>query len=293
MRKTTLILLACALLATGAAHAGHYADTYVIPAVGHVQGANGATWMSDLSIRNFGTTPLTVQLIVIESGFDTADNVYPLMSDADDDGTITVVPGATVQLRDIMRNHRGHTNNLGALIVGANAPFAVTSRAYSNTMPLGQTVPATRDFLDNSLGTADNTATAYIPGIVSNARSRTNVGFVAGSAGSTSEMTIEVTLRNATGAVAGTRSITIPGGRFAHMQFPVASFSDQQFDIGSADFRITQGEGVVVPYASVIDNATREATYIMGVFPPTGAPQSIGNRNLFQSLINPISSQDR
>jgi hypothetical protein len=283
MRKTTLILLACALLATASARANHYADTYVIPAVGHVEGANGATWMSDLSIRNFSASPLIVQLIVIESGFETADNVYPLMSAADDDGTITVVPGGTVQLRDIMRNHRGSTNNLGALIVGANAPFAVTSRAYSNSMLLGQTVPATRDFLDNSFGTADNTATAYIPGIVNNAAARTNVGFVAGSAGSSAPMTVEVSVRNGAGGVVGTRSITIPAGRYAHMQFPVASFAPGQFDIGSADFRITEGEGVVVPYASVIDNTTREATYLMGVFPETGAPQALRG-SIFQSL---------
>ena len=292
MRKTTLLLLACFLSVS--AYANHYADTYVIPAAGHVEGANGAVWMSDLAIRNFGAAPITVQMIVVESGFQTGDNVYPLMSDASADGTIVVQPSSTVQLRDVLKNHRGMTNNLGALIVGANAPFALTSRAYSNTMPLGQTVPATRDFLDNSLGTADNTGTAYIPGIVSNARMRTNVGFVAGSAGSlTTEMTIEVSVRNSAGAVIGTRAITIPAGRFAHMQFPVASFTDQQFDIGSADFRITQGEGVVVPYASVIDNVTREAAYLMGVFPPTGPAQAIAPRNLFQSLITPSSNDER
>ncbi|HEX8408280.1 MAG TPA: hypothetical protein VF883_05410 [Thermoanaerobaculia bacterium] len=283
MRKTTLLLLSCLLSLS--AFAGHYADTYVIPVVGHVEGANGAVWMSDLSIRNFSNAPLDVQMVVIESGFDTSDNVFPLMSDADDDGMVTIGAGNTVQLRDIMKNHRGRTNNLGALIIGANAPFAVTSRAYSNSMLLGQTVPATRDFLDNSFGTADNTATAYIPGIVNSAAARTNVGFVAGSAGSSSQMTVEVTARNAAGGSVGVRSITIPAGRFVHMQFPVASFANVQFDIGSADFRITEGEGVVVPYASVIDNATREATYIMGVFPDTGAPQSLRG-TIFNSLFS-------
>lgn len=279
MRK---LLLAITLLTAGASSAGHYADTYVIPAVGHVEGANGAVWMSDLAIRNFGSAPLNVQLVVIESGFETADNVYPLASDADADGSITVSPGSTVQLRDILRGHRGLTNNLGALIVGGDQPFAVTSRAYSNSMPLGQTVPAARDFLDNSLGTADNTATAYIAGIVSNGGARTNVGFVAGSAGSSvEEMTVEISVRNGAGGVVGTRSITIPAGRFAHMQFPVASFAQGQFDIGSADFRITRGEGVVVPYASVIDNRTGEASYLMGVFPPTGAPSP----TLFRSIV--------
>lgn len=287
MRKITLLFLACFLSVS--AFGGHYADTYVIPVVGHVTGASGTVWMSDLAIRNFGATPLEVQLVVIESGFDTADNVFPLTSDADADGMLTVQPGATVQLRDILRNHRGRANTIGALIVGADQPFAVTSRAYSDSAPLGQTVPATRDFLDNSFGTADNTATAYIPGIISNARTRTNVGFVAGSAGSAGDMTVEVTIRNATGGVAGTRSITIPGGRFAHMQFPVGSFANMQFDIGSADFRITQGEGVVVPYASLIDNVTGEATYLMGVFPETGPPQP--QLNLFRSLFSPLTNE--
>jgi hypothetical protein len=229
-------------------------------------------WMSDLAIRNFGAVPLTVQLAVIESGFDTFDNVHPLVSDADADGTITVAPGSTVQLRDILKNYRGRTNTLGALVIGGSAPFAVTSRAYSNGMPLGQTVPAARDFLDNSIGTADNTGTAYIAGIVNNAGARTNVGFVAGSAGSSDPMTVEVSIRNGAGGVLGTRNITIPGGRFAHVQFPVSSFAPGVVDIGSADFRIINGEGVVVPYASVIDNTTGEASYLMGVFPPTGAP---------------------
>jgi hypothetical protein len=281
MRKTTFLFLACALLATGAARADHYADTYVIPAVGHVEGLN-TMWMSDLTIRNFGSTPLEVQLVVIESGFNTFDNVFPLNSAADADGMITINPGSTVQLRDILRNHRGMTNTLGALIVGGNQPFALTSRAYSTGMPLGQTVPATRDFLDNSVGTADNTATAYVPGIVSNASMRTNVGFVAGSAGSSTPMTIEVSVRNGTGGVVGTRSITIPAGTFAHMQFPVSSFAAGAVDVGSADFRVTQGEGVVVPYASVIDNTTGEATYLMGVFPETGAPTA--TPSLFRSL---------
>ena len=63
MRKSTLSFLACALLITGAARANHYADTYVIPAVGHVESTGGAMWMSDLTIRNIGTTPCRYYVI--------------------------------------------------------------------------------------------------------------------------------------------------------------------------------------------------------------------------------------
>ncbi|HEX6095503.1 MAG TPA: hypothetical protein VF432_04185 [Thermoanaerobaculia bacterium] len=283
MRKSLLILF-FALLAPVAAHAAHYADTYVIPVVGHVQGANGTMWMSDLAIRNFSNAPLTVELIVIESGSNTDDNVYPLMSNGVS-GTITVPANNTVQLRDVMAGHRGMTNSIGALVVGANAPFALTSRAYSNRAPLGQTVLPARDFLDNSFGTADNAGFAYIPGIVSNAAARTNVGFVAGSGGSTAQMVVEVMVRNAAGGIAGTRSFVIPAGRFAHMQVPVRSIASGSFDIGSVDVRIAEGEGVVVPYASVIDNTTGEAAYIMGVTPPTGPAMPLWKPSLFRSLI--------
>lgn len=283
MRKPLLILL-IALFAPIAAHANHYADTYVIPVVGHVQGANGTMWMSDLAIRNFSNAPLTVEFVVIESGGDTADNVYPLSGTTVDD-TVTVPANSTVQLRDIMAGHRGMTNPIGALVVGANAPFAITSRAYSNRAPLGQTVLPARDFLDNSFGTADNTGFAYIPGVVNNAEARTNVGFVAGSGGSSAQMVVEVTVRNGAGGVGGTRNFVIPAGSFAHMQVPLSSIAPGTFDIGSVDVRVAEGEGVVVPYASVIDNTTGEAAYIMGVTPPTGAQMLQRMPSLFRLLL--------
>jgi hypothetical protein len=283
MRKTLLILF-FALLAPVAARGAHYADTYVIPVAGHVTGQNGTMWMSDLAIRNFSNAPLTVELVVIESGDNSDDNVHPL-DGTNVSSTVTVGANNTVHLRDVMAGHRGMTNPIGALVVGANAPFAITSRAYSNLSPLGQTVLPARDFLDNSFGTADNTGFAYIPGVISNASARTNVGFVAGNGGSAADMVVEVMVRNAAGGVVGTRSFVIPAGRFEHMQVPVRSIAAGAFDIGSIDVRIAEGEGVVVPYASVIDNATGEAAYIMGVTPPTGPPALRPMPSLFRQLV--------
>ena len=59
MRKTATLLFLCLVMAVSA-QADHYSDTYVIPVVGHVMGANGTMWMSDVSIRNFSTQPLHV-----------------------------------------------------------------------------------------------------------------------------------------------------------------------------------------------------------------------------------------
>jgi hypothetical protein len=264
MRYGAIVLALSALLA-GNAQAAHYSDTYVIPIVGHVEGANGTMWMSDVAIRNFSNETLNVELILVESGVNTFDNIFPLVTD-DLDGSVAVTANSTVLLRDLLEGYED-VNVTGALILGGDRPFAVTSRAYTSDSPLGQTVEPQRDFLDTSLGTLDNTAFAYIPGVMQNAMTRTNVGFVAGSGGSGTAMTVEITVRNGAGGTVGTRRVTIPGGTFAHMQFPISSFVTTSFDVGSVDFRVVEGEGVVIPYASMVDNMTGEAAFVTGVFP--------------------------
>ncbi len=290
MRKTALLLLT--LLVASGAYADHYSDTYVIPVVGHVMGANGTMWMSDVSIRNFSATPMDVEMILITSGSDLSNNIIPLVTD-DIDGGVTVGPNSTVMLRDILGGLPMMQNVTGALIVGSDRPFAMTSRAYNDDLPLGQTVPPAADFFDNSLGTIDNTSAVYIPGIMSNARTRTNVGFVAGSAGSLSTpMTVEISVRNATGAIVGTRQVFIPQGNFAHHQFNIRTFVNANVDVGSVDFRITEGEGTIVPYASLVDNATGEAAYIMGQFPDSTPPMGLGKSgrtSVFRQLLEQIN----
>lgn len=287
MRKTITALLFCFLFISGAAHANHYADTYVIPIAGHTPGANGLMWMSDLSIRNISTETLTVELVFIETGDQTFDNVQPLISDHVD-GSVTLTANQTMHLEDILEGYRDRTSVLGAVILGGSRPFAVTSRAYNSRSAVGETVPPTRDFLENSVEQADNTGFAYIPGVAQNAAWRTNFGFVAGAGGSANvNMHVEVTARGANGTILGTRTFVIAPGNFAHQQVSLRSIAPANFDIGSIDVRVSSGEGAVVPYASLIDNNTGEAAYIMGVLPDT-TPSSSSRfaPNVFRSLIN-------
>ena len=287
MRNVAIFSLICSLFATGA-QAAHYSDTYVIPIVGHVEGVNGTVWMSDVAIRNISTESLTVQLVLVESGVNTFDNVFPLITD-DIPGSVTVGSNATVLLEDLLEGY-GKTNVTGALVLGGDRPFAVTSRAYNSESPLGQTVEPQRDFFDSSLGTLDNTAFAYIPGIVQNATTRTNVGFVAGSGGSTIPMVVEISVRNGAGGTVGTRRFTIPAGTFAHNQFPLGAMFNQSVDVGSVDFRVIEGEGVVVPYASLVDNMTGEAAFITGVFPESVTPSALRTTStLFHRLLERVA----
>jgi hypothetical protein len=134
---------------------------------------------------------------------------------------------------------------------------------------VGQTVLPVRDFLDGTFGSIDlATAVAYIPGLIQNSRFRTNLGMVAANGSSSgATMGVTITLRNESGASVGSTVMSVPSGAAMHIQFSARSVSNATFDIGSADFRITQGTGSVVPYASVIDNSTADAVFVVGTFP--------------------------
>lgn len=291
MRKNTLFsFILCLLIAPVVARAQSvYSDTYVIPAVSHTAGQNG-TWMSDVVITNFQSVPLNVQLIFVESGENNADNIFPVMTSTIN-GSVTVGANSTILLRDVVNGYRGKQYVSGALILGGDAPFAVTSRSYLVTVngtTVGQTVTPARDFFDNSIGRSDNTQVAIIPGIANNATTRTNIGLLAGagSAGGT-PFIVQITIRDGSGTNLGSRFVTVPPGNFIQTQFSVASITSTLFSVGSAEIKLVQGTGTVVPYASVIDNATGSPMYIMGQFPANTAFGKTGfNNNIFSSLFH-------
>ena len=302
MRTRIFSALAAVLLCATVASANHYSDFYVLPAAAHTPGVNGTMWMSDVAIQNFQSSPLTVELAVIESGEGNSDNVFPISTGAASTSA-TIPANGSVLLRDILKDHRGLQSVTGAILIGSDRPFAVTSRTYSMTPEgntIGQTVPPARDFLDNTIGDTDlATAVAYIPGLIDNGGFRSNLGAVIGNASASEALVITVNVRDAAGASAGTRTINVSPGNFTHLQFTVRSIiGTRTFDIGSAEFRITAGNGAVVPYASVIDNATADAVFVAGVFPNnTPFPGNVTNAtgkpgtSIFRQLLNRVVNQ--
>ena len=287
--KTAWIAAAALLLASTAAHANHYSDFYVIPVASHTPGQNNTMWMSDIAIQNFQSTALTVQLSVIESGdSNLSDNVFPLVA-GDVNGSVTVPANGSLLLTDVLNGYRGMTSSSGAILIGADRPFTVTSRSY-NQAPngtVGQSVPAARDFLENTVGRTDlSTSVVYLPGLKNNDRYRTNLGMVIGNAGSSGPLTIQITLRNAAGDSIATKSVTVTGGAFTHMQFPLSSITDRTFEIGSATVRIAEGNGAVLPYASVIDNRTADAVFITTEFPDSTPFLRDASTSMFRQLLD-------
>lgn len=273
MRRVLLLVSLLLLAATPALMAEHYADLYIVPVVAHLIGNNNTAFVSDLAIQNFQTTPLTVSMLFIESGLGNAENVDNLVTTALPTGSVTVPAGGSVILKDIVDGYKGlNAGLIGALIVSADRPFAVTSRAYGTTTTgtVGQSVVPVRDFIDNTLGNTDNAlAVAYVPGLTNNTTFRTNLGFVA-AAGDTA-LTIEVKIRGGDGATLGTRTFSVPRNQFAHLQFSSNDLGAGNFDAAGAEFRILAGDGAVSPYASIIDNRNADAVFVAGVFPDNAA----------------------
>ncbi len=289
--KTLLASIAAMMFVAATASANHYGDTYVIPAAGNVTGAYGSTWMTDVAITNFQNDPLEVDIIVVETGENMPDNIFPLTTSAVN-GFVTVPANATVLLKDVLNGHRGKSNVSGALILGADRPFAVTSRTYNSTSGgIGSTVTPARDFIENSTGRSDNTSIAYLPDLVNNASTRTNIGFVAGNADFAGALGVEIRVRNAAGNIIGTRTFILPTSTFTQVQVPISTITSTQFDIGSADVRIVGGSGAVVPFASVISNSTGASAYITGQFPNnTPITNSSSATNVFRNLFSRLSN---
>lgn len=284
--KKLMFMVVVALLLPMRSFADHYADLYVIPVAGHVDGLNGTRWVTDVAIQNFQATDLTVQLFFIESGENRTDNVTPLSGS---NGEVTVKGGGSVIMRDVLKGFNGQSMAIGALLVGADRPFAVTSRAYSmnpSGHTVGQTVLPVRDFIQNTLGdTNPATAVAYVPGVIQNARFRTNVGFAVGAGARA--MSVEVTVKNAEGAAIGRRLFSVPADTFSQVQVPLGAIAAGSIDAGGLEFRIVAGDGAVAPYASVIDNATADAVYVSGQFPP-GSPFAKTSPSVFRALFDSV-----
>lgn len=274
MRTSSIVKAAIlVMLLPIAASASHYSDFYVLPVAAHTTGARGTFFVSDVSIQNFQSSPLLVQLLFVQSGEGNAENISDLVSTRLPDGSATIPAGGSLALRDVLDGFQGRSDGiLGAILIRANLPFAVIGRNYTQFAgsTSGHAVPPARDFLDNLVGDTDPAmATAYIPGIVSNTAFRTNLGLLAGTAASA--MNVEITLKGADGATLGTRTFTIPPASFRHLQFNVSTINAASLDIGAAEYRITSGDGAVTPYATVTDNVSGDSVFVGGVFPPSTA----------------------
>ena len=237
------VLLALALCVASAASAAEYSDLYIIPVAGHVRGAFGTSWRSDLALHNLQAVPIEVEIVLVESG--RAPSAAPVAV-----SSLHLNSGETRMLDDVLGDLDRDVT--GALLVGADLPFAVTSRTWAE-LPHGRTLGQTVAPVSVA-GTAN--AAAVLPFLGTDAQQRSNVGLFA--AASHAPLVVEIELLSESGASLGTQVIVAEEPGFIHRQLAVAGTNV------TAVFRILEGDGIVVPYASTVDNATAEALFMSG-----------------------------
>ncbi len=260
MRIRTILPLPLLLLVASAAYAAHEADLYVIPAAAHTAGAAGTNWTTDVTIHNSGSSAVTVSIHFIESGFMPAASLSPVLVDGE--ASLTLAPGETRTITDLLAAQRAGAGVTGALILEGDGPFIVTSRTATpgtGAGAVGATVAPVAALFDAS--PANGGEASVLPAVSMNAAARSNVGLLVASLGSS--LTVEVMLLGPTGAPLGQRTITFPGEGFAHLQFSLADIAPA-FDDATAVVRITNGEGLVVPYAAVVDNNSGDPSVMTG-----------------------------
>jgi subtilisin-like proprotein convertase family protein len=220
-----------------------------IAVVGHVSGANGTRFVSDVRILNRGTTTAGITLIYTPSGANGNTTFAAVKA--------SIAAGQVMALDDIVAN-QFQTSGTGQLeIQGDVAQLAITSRTYTKTTgatsgTYGQFVPA--------MATGAATGGAVIAGYAENdAAFRTNYGFAETSGNSG---TVRITVLDArNGAIVFTRD------------HEIAPYSHGQFTLGDpqGDFVIVLSVSAgahILGYTSVIDNRSGDPIYVPAVPPP-------------------------
>lgn len=250
------LLFTISLIIASTASAAGYTDLYIVPAVGHAHGAHGTLWRSDLVLHNIQTVPIVVELALIESNQPAATAPIAIMVGGAT--TLHLNPGETRIVSDVVGNQGRDV--AGSLIVGADLPFALTSRTYAESSSgkrLGQTVTP----MAISAGSDAIEDASVLPGLTAGTAQRTNIGALL--VASRAPLIAEIELVSASGTTLGSRLLVVQEPGFVHHQLSTADVADIDAD-ASALIRIIEGDGVVAPYGSMIDNSTAEAIFVVG-----------------------------
>ncbi|HEX6176979.1 MAG TPA: hypothetical protein VF057_01370, partial [Thermoanaerobaculia bacterium] len=249
-------------------------DALIIPAVAHAQGIN-AQFQSDVRVSNTSAQVMKYQLTFVPTG-------EAGMSQGRQT-SIDIEPGRTIALDDVLRTWfgTGGASVLGTLEIrpltqaGSSTSSAATrgvpnfvtfasSRTFNSTLSgtFGTYIPAIP--FANFVGRATGTATPQILSLQQIAQSttyRSNLGLLEGS-GNPAEVLISVF--NSTGGRLAQFPVQLTGGQ--HLQ--IGSFLSERgiaLDDGRVEAQVIGGNGRVMAYAAVVNNATGDSMVVTPV----------------------------
>jgi uncharacterized repeat protein (TIGR01451 family) len=235
------------LYVSGAPVGGAGSSRFVLPGVAALDNAT-ANWRSDLRLFNSGAAPVNATLTFYPAG-DPAAKVTQ---------QVTINPSEVKAVDNALQSLFGIHDAGGALHVttATDAPLVITARTYDQTATgtIGQFIPAVT--LDQATGSTERPL--QILQVEESPRYRANIGLAEMSG---KPATVEV-------------SVVLPDSKIIpKVQFTLNAFEFRQLPILSSlgvgavynarvTVRVVSGEGKVTGYASVIDRATGDPTYI-------------------------------
>jgi hypothetical protein len=227
--------------------------TRVIPVIGHLEGANGSQFRSDLFLYNHSSI---TKFVAVEMRSWTNPNDFSFL-------TLTLLPHEARMIPDVLKTafNRTGTARLRVTAQGAatDSSVRVTSRTYT-VNPDGGTYGFIMPPL-NSFQMATTGDTLEILGTALDRRFRTNIGLVDTAAGFNSitpRARIEVVA--STGTVIDSFETPIPslGGTQLNDVFQARGLTH---DGSPVLIRITPLQGMIGAYAAMLDNETSDPTY--------------------------------
>lgn len=222
-----------------------------VPAAGHVDGARGTTWRSDVVLHNPSGGVAAVELVFLKSG---EDNSNPAAH------PVTVPPGSSVALADVVAQPFGESESTGAILIRSDVPLMVNSKTFNDSPdgPFGQGIPGFP--LSDALTTGAEARLIQLSRSPSaSTGSRTNVGFAeAGGIGTQ----LEVSLFAGSGQVLGTVPVTLLPYEHRQINDIFAHVTEGSVSDGFAVIRARSPGAAFFAYASVVDNNSGDPIYI-------------------------------
>jgi hypothetical protein len=240
-RSSAALIFLIALLVSITASA----NSKIIPQAGHAPGGNNTMWTTDLTLKNNDSSATTVTLEMR----------------TDDGGvfsrTVSLAANQSVLLQDAVNpfyfSGAGRSSWLGQLEVSSSNNISASADIHTTTAAGGTYGSSFASFDANVLSTH-----GYVAGLLSSARSRSNIAFANGN---DTKISIDYVVRRPDGTVAATKRIEVEKRRT--LQIPLAN------DIVTTDDQplMLEWSASAPAYvvASIVDNASGDPTAIPSV----------------------------
>ena len=218
-----------------------------IAASAHAEGGGGSQWRTDLSLLNASTSDGSISLKFLPQG---SDNTAAACI-----GMGTIGAGSSMAFNDVVLSTFGINPGSGGIAVYTDSSnLMAMSRTYNQAASgtFGQGIPGRTAAQGIAAGRK-----GYLMQLHQNSAYRTNIGFLNPSSAT---LTLRVDLYDEGGTLLGTLNYTLS---------PYEQYQESQIFTRVTTASVTNGRaevkttgGAVLAYASVVDNATGDGTYI-------------------------------